>query len=80
MGSFLALVVVGFVLIMLFKTVRTVPQGYEWTVEQFGKYTHTLTPGFHILIPILQGVGREVNMIKAFFVFGSMRQSAIDWL
>ncbi len=60
----LALVVIVVAAVMLFKTVRTVPQGYEWTVEQFGKYTHTLTPGFHILIPVLQGVGRKINMME----------------
>ncbi len=46
------------------KTVRMVPQGYEWTVERFGKYTHTLEPGLHFLIPIVYGVGRKINMME----------------
>jgi len=50
--------------VILFKTVRMVPQGYEWTVERFGKYTQTLTPGLHFLIPIVYGVGRKVNMME----------------
>jgi len=50
--------------IILFKTVRMVPQGYEWTVERFGKYTHTLDPGLHFLIPVVYGVGRKVNMME----------------
>jgi regulator of protease activity HflC (stomatin/prohibitin superfamily) len=41
-----------------------VPQGYEWTVEAFGKYTHTLTPGLHFLVPIYQGIGRKINMME----------------
>ena len=46
------------------KLVRIVPQGYEWTVERWGKYTHTLTPGFHLLVPIVQSVGRKINMME----------------
>ncbi|MBW8369198.1 MAG: SPFH/Band 7/PHB domain protein [Arenimonas sp.] len=41
-----------------------VPQGYEWTVERFGKYTHTMSPGLHFLFPVIQGVGRKVNMME----------------
>ena len=48
----------------LFKAVRIVPQGFEWTVERFGKYTHTMSPGLHLLIPIAQDVGRKVNMME----------------
>ena len=50
--------------VILFKTVRMVPQGYEWTVERFGRYTQTLTPGLHFLVPIVYGVGRKVNMME----------------
>ncbi|HEX5693873.1 MAG TPA: SPFH domain-containing protein [Arenimonas sp.] len=50
--------------ILLFKAVRMVPQGFEWTVERFGKYTHSLTPGLHLLVPVIQNVGRKVNMME----------------
>ncbi len=40
------------------------PQGYEWTVEKFGKYTHTMDPGLHFLVPGFQGVGRKINMME----------------
>ncbi len=50
--------------IVLFKTVRMVPQGFEWTVERFGRYTHTMSPGLHFLIPVVYGVGRKVNMME----------------
>lgn len=63
-SGFLALVVLVAGVIVLFKTVRMVPQGYEWTVERFGRYTHTMTPGLHFLIPIVYGVGRKVNMME----------------
>ena len=64
MGSILALVLVFAGIVILFKTVRMVPQGYEWTVERFGKYTQTLSPGLHFLFPIVYGVGRKVNMME----------------
>ncbi len=58
----LVLLVAG--IVILFKTVRMVPQGYEWTVERFGKYTHTHEPGLHFLMPVIYGVGRKVNMME----------------
>ena len=63
-GSALAAVLLFAGVIILFKTVRMVPQGYEWTVERFGRYTQTLTPGLHFLVPIVYGVGRKVNMME----------------
>jgi regulator of protease activity HflC (stomatin/prohibitin superfamily) len=64
MGSLFALVVVVVVVVVLVKLVRIVPQGYEWTVETFGRYTRTLTPGLHFLIPVYQTVGRRMNMME----------------
>lgn len=65
MGSGTVAIVLAVVaVIFLFKTMRTVPQGYEWTVEQFGRYTRTLSPGFHILIPVVEAVGRKINMME----------------
>ena len=58
----IVLLLVGVILIA--KAVRMVPQGFEWTVERFGKYTHTMEPGLHMLVPIVQNVGRKVNMME----------------
>ncbi len=63
-GPMLAIVLLVAGVIVLFKAVRMVPQGYEWTVEAFGKYTHTLSPGLHFLVPIYQGIGRKINMME----------------
>jgi regulator of protease activity HflC (stomatin/prohibitin superfamily) len=38
---------------------KSVPQGQEWTVERFGRYTRTLRPGFNVIIPLLDVVGRK---------------------
>ena len=58
------IVVIAFAVITLMKGVRIVPQGYEYTVERFGRYTHTLTPGLGLLVPYVQGVGRKMNMME----------------
>lgn len=63
-SGFLAAVLLVAGVIVLFKTVRMVPQGYEWTVERFGKYTHTMGPGLHFLIPVVYGVGSKINMME----------------
>ncbi len=63
-GGILPIIIVAVAVIILFKLVRIVPQGYEWTVERWGKYTHTLEPGFHLLIPVMQNVGRRINMME----------------
>ena len=50
------------IIIVLFMAVKSVPQGQEWTVERFGKYIRTLNPGLHIIIPIIDIIGRKLNM------------------
>ena len=44
--------------------VKTVPQGMEYTVERFGRYTHTLKPGLNVIIPFVDSVGAKVNMME----------------
>ena len=48
--------------VALWSTVKIVPQGYNWTIESFGRYTRTLSPGLHILIPVMERVGYKMNM------------------
>lgn len=48
----------------IFAGVKTVPQGMEYTVERFGKYTHTLKPGLNLIIPFVDSVGAKVNMME----------------
>ncbi len=64
MSGIVAIIVIFFGIVTFFKAVRMVPQGYEWTVERFGKYTRTLDPGLHILMPIWYSVGRKINMME----------------
>ncbi len=64
MGLLFALILVAVAVVVLAKLVRIVPQGYEWTVERFGKYVATLDPGLHFLIPFIYAIGRKVNMME----------------
>ena len=57
-------VLLVFAVITVLKGVRVVPQGYEWTVERFGRYTHTLSPGLAFIIPWVDGIGRKLNMME----------------
>src|SRR5437762_13783247 len=52
------------VIVTLFAGVKTVPQGFDWTIERFGKYTRTLAPGLNLIIPYFDRVGRKVNMME----------------
>jgi regulator of protease activity HflC (stomatin/prohibitin superfamily) len=64
MGGTVALVLLIVAAIFVAKTIRVVPQGYEWTKETFGRYTSTMEPGLHILIPIYHTVGKKMNMME----------------
>ncbi|MDX7991205.1 SPFH/Band 7/PHB domain protein [Xenorhabdus sp. Reich] len=50
--------------VIVFTCVKTVPQGYQWTVERFGRYTRTLTPGLNIIMPFVDRIGRKINMME----------------
>ncbi|NVJ64845.1 MAG: SPFH/Band 7/PHB domain protein [Gammaproteobacteria bacterium] len=56
--------IVAFVIFLLFSGIKTVSQGYEYTVERFGKLRTVLTPGLHIIIPVFDKIGAKVNMME----------------
>ncbi len=58
------LVLLVFAVVLLFMSVKSVPQGMEYTVERFGKYTATLTPGLNIIMPIIDSIGRKLIMME----------------
>jgi regulator of protease activity HflC (stomatin/prohibitin superfamily) len=47
---------------VLWSTVKVVPQGFHYTVESFGRFTRTLNPGLHFLVPIVERIGHHVNV------------------
>jgi regulator of protease activity HflC (stomatin/prohibitin superfamily) len=60
----LPIIIVAAILIVVVKAWLTVPQGYEYTLERFHKYKKTLSPGFHIITPFFESVGRRINMME----------------
>lgn len=55
---------VGLAVAIVFMGFKVVPQGYEWTVERFGRYTNTLKPGLNIIIPVMDRIGRKLNVME----------------
>jgi regulator of protease activity HflC (stomatin/prohibitin superfamily) len=64
-ASIFVFVVVVFGVLLVFFTVKPVPQGMEYTVERFGRYTHTLRPGLNLIIPLIDTVGHKINMMES---------------
>ncbi len=58
------IVLVVFVVLVLFTAVKTVPQGHNYTVERFGRYTKTLKPGLNIIVPFIDKIGSKMNMME----------------
>lgn len=56
------LVILAVVVIIM--AVKQVPQGFEWTVERFGRYTVTLHPGLSLIIPFVDRIGVKLNMME----------------
>ena len=51
-------------LVIVAAAVKIVPQGYQWTVERFGRFTQTLQPGLSLVVPFMDRIGRKVNMME----------------
>ena len=62
--SILAILIFVFVLIFLVMSIKTVPQGYDFTLERFGRYSRTLKPGLHFIVPIMDKIGQKLNMME----------------
>src|SRR5512134_2237933 len=51
-------------IVLVFMGVKSVPQGMEFTVERFGRYTRTLHPGLNLIAPVIDRIGRKLNMME----------------
>ena len=58
------LILVALAIVIVVKGVKSVPQGQNWTVERFGKFTRLLDPGLHIIVPFVDAVGRKVTVME----------------
>ena len=63
-----SLIVLGIFVFLVLATlsagIKIVPQGSNWTVERFGRYPRTLTPGLNLLIPYVDRVGHKIIMME----------------
>ena len=62
--SFVVILAAILAIVFVYQGVKQVPQGYEWTVERFGKYTHTLRPGLSLIFPFIDRIGAKLNMME----------------
>src|SRR5215471_6572316 len=58
------LIVLFLAILTVFLGVKTVPQGYNWTVERFGRYTRMLRPGLNLVVPFIDRIGRKMNVME----------------
>ena len=63
-GLMFVLVVLVLAFAFLIRAVKIVPQGHVYTVERFGRYTHSLTPGLGLIIPFVDSIGNKVNVME----------------
>jgi regulator of protease activity HflC (stomatin/prohibitin superfamily) len=64
-GLSLTLIAVAVLAVLvLFAGVKTVPQGFNFTVERFGRYTRTLKPGLNLIVPFIDAIGKKMNMME----------------
>jgi len=62
--GYLPIIIVIAVIIIMAKALVTVPQGYEYTLEKFGRYKRTMEPGLHFIMPFFERIGRKINMME----------------
>lgn len=62
--SLFVLAVLAIALALVFMGVKSIPQGSEFTVERFGRYTRTLRPGLHLIVPFVDRIGARINMME----------------
>ena len=62
--STFALTIFVLAVVLVFLGVKSVPQGYIWTVERFGKFTKELRPGLNFIVPVVDKIGRKINVME----------------
>ncbi|MBX3139726.1 MAG: SPFH/Band 7/PHB domain protein [Trueperaceae bacterium] len=60
----LTVVLVIVALAILFSGIKTVPQGEQWTVQRFGRYVQTLTPGLRFIVPLMDRIGKRLSVME----------------
>lgn len=60
--NFIPIVLAVLIIVVILKAIKAVPQGMEYTVERFGRYTKTLKPGLSFIVPFVDAIGYKMNM------------------
>ena len=63
-GFWTVLVIVIALIVLASKAFLTVPQGFQFTLERFGKFKKVMEPGFHVLLPVIERIGQKINMME----------------
>ena len=69
--SSFAIIILVLAVVTVMMGIKTVPQGYEWTVERFGRYRKTLRPGLNFIVPYVDRIGHKLNMMESVFDINS---------
>jgi regulator of protease activity HflC (stomatin/prohibitin superfamily) len=59
-----AIIVAVVAVLTLYAGIKTVPQGENWTVERFGRYTRTLDSGLRVIVPFIDRIGRKLSVME----------------
>jgi regulator of protease activity HflC (stomatin/prohibitin superfamily) len=62
--GYLPIVLLIVTIIIAAKSLVQVPQGYQYTLEKFGRYKRTMDPGLHFIVPVFEAIGRKINMME----------------
>ncbi len=62
--NWVVVAIVTLVVLVLFAGIKTVPQGFNYTIERFGRFTRTLRPGLNLIVPFIDRIGAKMNMME----------------
>jgi regulator of protease activity HflC (stomatin/prohibitin superfamily) len=62
--GYLPIIILVAIVVVAIRALVTVPQGYEYTLEKFGRYKRTMEPGLHFIVPFFEQIGRKINMME----------------
>ncbi|MET0282214.1 MAG: SPFH domain-containing protein [Steroidobacteraceae bacterium] len=62
--GYLPIIILIAIVVVAIRAVVTVPQGFEYTLERFGRYKRTMEPGLQFIVPFFESIGRKINMME----------------
>ncbi len=62
LGGFIIIAIVVFILIVIVRNIKIVPQAHAFVVERLGAYHATWSTGLHLKIPFIDKVAKKVSL------------------